>query len=179
MSRIGKKPLAIPAGATVDIAGRTVTVKGPKGTLSRELPGGITARTEDGKIVVERASDSIIHRSLHGLSRTLVGNMLTGVTQGYQKSLEIVGTGYRAVKSGSKVTVTIGYSHPVEVVPPTGVDLDVPNPNLILVKGADKEAVGQVAANIRAIKEPEPYQGKGIRYSGEKVRHKAGKTGKK
>ena len=179
MSRIGKKPLAIPAGATVDIAGPTVTVKGPKGTLSRELPGGIVARTEGNAVIVERASDSDIHRSLHGLSRTLVGNMLTGVTQGYQKSLEIVGTGYRAVKSGPKITVTIGYSHPVEVVPPAGVDLDVPNPNLIIVKGADKEVVGQLAANIRAIKEPEPYQGKGIRYSGEKVRRKAGKTGKK
>ena len=179
MSRIGKMPLAIPAGATVDIEGQTVTVKGPKGLLSRDLPGGIAVRIEDNKIIVERASDSEIHRSLHGLSRTLVGNMLTGVTQGYQKSLEIVGTGYRAVKSGPKVTVTVGYSHPVEVVPPAGIELDVPNPNLILVKGADKEAVGQVAANIRFIKEPEPYQGKGIRYSGEKVRHKAGKTGKK
>jgi large subunit ribosomal protein L6 len=179
MSRIGKMPLAVPADVTVAIEGQTVTVKGPKGELRRDFAAGITVRFDAGRLVVERASESIKHRSLHGLSRTLLGNMVTGVTKGFQKSLEIVGTGYRAVKGSGKITINVGYSHPVEVVPPAGIELEVPNPNLVVVKGTNREAVGQMAANIRAIREPEPYQGKGIRYSGENVRRKAGKTGKK
>lgn len=180
MSRIGKLPITVPAGVSVDVAAdNTISVKGPKGTLVRKLHGDTIVKLEGDTILVERPSDSKPHRSLHGLTRTLVNNMVQGVTAGYSKALEIQGTGYRASKQGKKLVVNIGYSHPVEMEEPAGITIDVPAQTKIVVSGIDKQLVGQVAANIRKIREPEPYHGKGIRYEGEYVAIKEGKTGKK
>ncbi|MFO7171990.1 MAG: 50S ribosomal protein L6 [Bacillota bacterium] len=180
MSRVGKQPIPIPAGVTVTVEeNNLVRVKGPKGELTRQIHRDMIIKIEDNVVRVERPSDERMHKALHGLTRTLIANMVQGVTQGYEKALEIVGTGYRATKSGNKLTLSLGFSHPVEVQPPPGITFEVPNPTNIIVKGIDKELVGQVAANIRALKPPEPYLGKGIRYAGERVRRKAGKAGKK
>lgn len=179
MSRIGKQPIPVPGGVQVDISARAVRVKGPKGELSYVLPEPISAELRDGSIVLTRRDDERQTRALHGLARSLVANMVRGVSAGFERTLELHGTGYRVAKSGRNVVLTVGYSHPVEVAPPAGIEFDVPNPNTIVVKGADKQLVGQVAANIRAVREPEPYLGKGIRYAGERVRRKVGKAGKK
>jgi large subunit ribosomal protein L6 len=179
MSRIGRVPITVPSGVDVTLADRTVTVTGPKGTLSRELAGEITVRRDDATLYVERPDDERANRSLHGLTRTLVSNMVTGVTSGFTKELEIVGVGYRAEAQGAgALRLALGFSHPVIVNAPAGIEFEVPSPTRIVVKGIDKEAVGQVAANIRSIRKPEPYKGKGVRYSGERVLRKAGKTGK-
>jgi len=179
MSRIGKMPVAIPAGVTVDItAGNHITVKGPKGTLSRKLVDDMKIELEAGLVTVERPSELKRHKSLHGLTRTLISNMVEGVTNGYTKVLEIQGVGYRAAKDGNNLNLSLGYSHPVQMVDPEGVTSAVEG-NKITITGIDKEKVGQYAANIRAKREPEPYKGKGIRYVGEYVRRKAGKAGKK
>ncbi len=179
MSRIGKKPVAIPMGVTVTLDGSLITVKGPKGQLERNLHRDIKVSVNESEVVVERPSDERDHRSLHGLTRTLISNMVQGVTDGYQKSLELAGTGYRASRSGKKLVLTVGFSHPVELDPPAGVEVEVPAPGSVIVKGIDKEAVGAFSANVRDVRPPEPYLGKGIRYAGEKVRRKVGKTGKK
>ncbi len=180
MSRIGKAPIAVPSGVDVTIAGSTITVKGPKGTLSRSLPAGIAVRQDDGHLLVERPDDERESRSMHGLARTLVNNMVVGVTDGFAKELEIVGVGYRAEAQGAdSLRLSLGFSHPVNVKAPEGVTFEVPSPTRIVVKGIDKEAVGQVAANIRSIRKPEPYKGKGVRYLGERLLRKAGKAGKK
>jgi large subunit ribosomal protein L6 len=180
MSRIGKAPIPVPSGVDVAIHDGTVTVKGPRGQLSRVIPGLITIRRDGEELVVERPDDERENRSMHGLVRTLVNNMVLGVTTGYQKELEIVGVGYRAEAQGpTKLRLALGYSHPIEVQAPDGIDFEVPVPTRILVKGIDKEKVGQVAANIRDLRKPEPYKGKGVRYSGERVMRKAGKAGKK
>lgn len=179
MSRIGKQPIPLTQGVKVQIEGGTVTVTGPKGTLSREVVNPeIRVAQEDGSLVVTRANDEKQQRSMHGLYRTLVANMITGVSTGFTKTLEIQGVGYRAQKQGTNLLLTVGYSHPVEVLPPSGITFDVEGNNRVLVSGIDKEQVGQVAANIRKIRPPEPYKGKGIRYQGEVVRRKAGKAGK-
>ena len=179
MSRIGKAPIEVPNGVEVSIAGRTVSVKGPKGQLSREIPGEIIVRKEENTILVERPNDERTNRSLHGLSRTLVANMVTGVTEGFAKELEIVGVGYRAEAQGQNLRLALGFSHPVVVAAPEGISFEVPVQTRVIVKGIDKELVGQVAANIRSIRKPEPYKGKGVRYLGERILSKAGKTGKK
>ncbi len=179
MSRVGESPIAIPDGVKVKVEGRSVRAEGPRGALERKVHPDMVVQVEDGRVLVKRPSDSRAHRSLHGLTRTLVANMVEGVTRGFQKSLELVGTGYRANKSGNKLVMTLGFSHPVEVVPPEGIDIEVPNPSTIVVSGIDKELVGQVAADIRALRKPEPYLGKGIRYAGERVRRKAGKAAMK
>ena len=177
MSRIGKMPVAIPEGVQVTVENNKVTVKGPKGSLSREFHNDIIIKTEDSNIIVERPSDQKNHRALHGLTRSLINNMIAGVVGGFQKVLVLEGVGYRAALQGKKLTLTVGYSHPVEFEPPEGTEFEVPAPNRIIVKGIDKELVGQIAANIRAVREPEPYKGKGIRYEDEVVRRKEGKTG--
>ena len=180
MSRIGKSPIELPGGVDVAIDGGSVTVKGPKGTLSRQRPQGISVRQEGPTLFVDRPGDEREHRSLHGLSRTLVNNMVVGVTVGFRKELEIVGVGYRAEAQGpTTLKLALGFSHPVIVEAPAGVSFEVPNPTRVIVGGIDKEAVGQVAANIRSIRKPEPYKGKGVKYLGEKVLRKAGKAGKK
>ena len=180
MSRIGRMPIAVPAGVTVDIAeNNKVTVKGPKGTLERVLPAEMTIKLEDGHVVVTRPNDLKKMRSLHGLTRTLIHNMVVGVTEGYQKVLEINGVGYRAAKSGKELTLSLGYSHPVVMVDPEGLESVVEGQNKIIVKGIDKEKVGQYAAEIREKRAPEPYKGKGIKYADEVIRRKVGKTGKK
>ena len=179
MSRIGKAPITVPSGVEVSIAGRTVTVKGPKGQLSREIPGEITVRKEESVLLVERPDDERENRSLHGLVRTLVNNMVVGVTDGYAKELEIVGVGYRAEAQGTNLRLALGFSHPVIVPAPEGITFEVPAQTRVIVRGIDKEVVGQVAANIRAIRKPEPYKGKGVRYLDERILRKAGKTGKK
>ncbi|MGH7611377.1 MAG: 50S ribosomal protein L6 [Candidatus Dormibacteria bacterium] len=178
MSRIGRAPIGVPEGVTVTVEGNTVAVSGPRGELSRRLPDVITVRQEAGSVLVERPSDAAPHRALHGLSRTLVANMVTGVTQGYRKELELQGVGYRASLQGSDLQLSLGYSHPVRIRPPEGIKLEVPEPTRIAVVGNDKELVGQTAARIRATRKPEPYKGKGVRYRGEVVRRKAGKSGK-
>jgi large subunit ribosomal protein L6 len=179
MSRIGRAPIAVPSGVEVTIAERQVTVKGPNGTLSRPVPGEITVRNEEGSLLVERPNDERQNRALHGLTRTLVYNMVTGVTAGFTKDLEIVGVGYRAIPKGpAQIELALGFSHPVVVDAPAGITFDVPQPTRISVKGIDKELVGQVAANIRKIRKPEPYKGKGVRYAGERVVRKAGKAAK-
>ncbi len=179
MSRIGRMPIAVPAGVTVDIAENNhVTVKGPKGTLERTLPTEMEIKLEDGQIVVSRPNDLKKMKSLHGLTRTLIANMVHGVTEGYSKTLEVNGVGYRAAKSGNKLTLTLGYSHPVEMIDPEGLESTVDG-NKIIVKGIDKEKVGQYAAEIREKRKPEPYKGKGIKYADEVIRRKVGKTGKK
>ncbi|HTX00073.1 MAG TPA: 50S ribosomal protein L6 [Acidimicrobiales bacterium] len=180
MSRIGRVPIAVPAGVNVELDGRRVVVRGPNGTLERSLPGRITVRRDDdGTLRVERPDDERQTRSLHGLSRTLVANMVTGVTTGFVKELEIVGVGYRAtLRSPTQLELALGFSHPVLVDAPEGVTFEVPVPTRIAVRGIDKERVGQVAADIRKIRKPEPYKGKGVRYAGEVVLRKAGKAGK-
>lgn len=178
MSRIGKLPIPIPSGVDVSISGQTVRVKGPKGELSKEMHEEIRIAVNDNEVVVTRPSDNKMHRSLHGLTRTLVANMIEGVTNGYEKGLEIRGVGYRAAKQGNKLVLTVGYSHPVEIEAPTGIEFDVPQPTRIGVRGIDKELVGAIAANVRSVREPEPYLGKGIAYVGERIRRKAGKAGK-
>jgi large subunit ribosomal protein L6 len=178
MSRIGRAPIKIPAGVDVQIDGNTILVKGPKGSLTRRLHEDITVAVNDGEIVVTRPSDEKNHRSLHGLTRALVANMVEGVTKGFEKGLDIAGVGYRAVKAGKRIVLTVGYSHPVEVSPAEGIEFDVPAPTKIVVKGIDKELVGETAAGIRGIRSPEPYKGKGIKYSDEVIRRKAGKAGK-
>ncbi|HHW44545.1 50S ribosomal protein L6 [Desulfofundulus thermobenzoicus] len=179
MSRIGKQPINLPQGVEVHIEGNTVRVKGPKGQLEREFHRDMRIRMEDNRLVVERPSDDKQHRSLHGLTRTLLHNMVVGVTSGFEKNLELVGVGYRATKQGNKLVLSVGYSHPVEIVPPDGLEIEVPAPTKIVVRGMDKERVGALAANIRSVREPEPYKGKGIKYEGEQIRRKAGKAGGK
>ncbi len=180
MSRIGRLPITIPAGVTVEIAeNNKVTVKGPKGTLERELPTEMEIKLDGDTVVVTRPNDLKKMKSLHGLTRTLVNNMVVGVTEGYQKVLEVNGVGYRAAKSGNKLTLNLGYSHPVEMTDPEGVETVVEGQNKIVVKGIDKEKVGQYAAEIRDKRRPEPYKGKGIKYADEVIRRKVGKTGKK
>ena len=178
MSRIGRLPIAVPSGVDVTIDGRTVTVKGPKGTLSRSLHPDMAVSQEDGTIVVTRPTEQKTHKQLHGLTRTLVNNMVVGVTDGYRKSLEITGVGYRAAKVGDKLQLNLGYSHPIEIDPPAGISFEVENPTRLAVVGIDKELVGQIAAQVRATRKPEPYKGKGVRYAGEQIRRKAGKAGK-
>lgn len=175
MSRIGRAPITVPAGVEVGIDGATVTVKGPKGQLSQTLSPEMAVNLEDGIITVSRPSDAPTHRALHGLSRTLVANMVTGVTTGFEKRLDIVGVGYRAALKGADLEIQVGYSHPVVVKPPEYIEFEVPAPTQIVVKGIDRQSVGQVAAEIRSIRKPEPYKGKGIRYQGEVVRRKVGK----
>jgi large subunit ribosomal protein L6 len=178
MSRIGRLPIAVPAGVNVTLDGRSITVTGPRGTLSRELNPAMTVVQEDESLRVERPSDSKTHRSLHGLTRTLVANMVEGVTNGYRKGLEITGVGYRAVKVGEKLQLSLGYSHQIEIDPPKGISFELENPTRLAVVGIDKELVGQVAAKVRSTRKPEPYKGKGVRYAGEVIRRKAGKAGK-
>ena len=179
MSRIGRAPIPVVSGVDVRIDDGRITVKGPMGTLERAIPPDITIRQDGEVLVVERPDDERQHRALHGLARSLVNNMVVGVTAGFQKELEIVGVGYRATAQGpSRIELAVGFSHPVAVEAPSGVTFEVPTPTRITVKGIDKEAVGQVAANIRKIRKPEPYKGKGIRYAGEVVRRKAGKAAK-
>lgn len=179
MSRIGRKPITIPNGVSVTLDNTVITVKGPKGTLSRELHKDMKVTVQDNVITIERPSDNKLHRSLHGTTRSVVANMVNGVTQGFEKSLELVGVGYRANKSGNKLVLNVGYSHPVEIVPETGIEFDVPSNTKVIVKGIDKELVGATAAKIRSVREPEPYKGKGIKYEGERILRKEGKAGKK
>lgn len=180
MSRIGKAPIPVPSGVEINQAGRTLSVKGPKGTLSQELPGDIVVRREDGQLLVERPDDERQNRAFHGLTRALVANMVVGVTEGYRKQLEIQGVGYRAAAKGStQLELALGFSHPVVITAPEGITFETPQPTRIDVIGIDKQRVGQVAANIRAVRPPEPYKGKGVRYVGEYVQRKAGKTAKK
>ncbi|GAA0418685.1 50S ribosomal protein L6 [Virgibacillus sp. AGTR] len=178
MSRIGLKPIEIPQGVEVKLEGNVVSVKGPKGELTRNLHPDIKVNMEDNVITLERPSDHKDHRALHGTTRSLINNMVEGVSKGFEKSLEIIGVGYRAQKQGNKVVINAGYSHPVELDPVDGIEIDVPKNTQVIVKGIDKELVGAVASNIRAIRPPEPYKGKGIRYEGEYVRRKEGKTAK-
>jgi large subunit ribosomal protein L6 len=178
MSRIGRLPIPVPSGVDVTIDGRLVTVKGPKGTLSRALHPDMTISREDGTLVVTRPTEQKTHKQLHGLTRTLVNNMVVGVTDGYRKGLEITGVGYRAALSGRKLQLNLGYSHQIEIDPPEGITFEVENPTRLAVVGIDKELVGQIAAKVRATRKPEPYKGKGVRYAGEYIRRKAGKAGK-
>lgn len=179
MSRIGKLPISVPGGVTITVDdGNTVTVKGPKGTLSEKISPDMEIEQDNGVLHVKRPSDDKHHRALHGLTRSLIHNMVVGVTEGFAKNLEIEGVGYRAQLQGSKLVLNMGYSHPVEFDAPEGITFEVPTPNRIVVKGASKQQVGQMAADIRAVREPEPYKGKGVRYEGEHVRRKEGKTGK-
>ena len=179
MSRIGRMPVAIPAGVTVEIVNNYMTVKGPKGTLERQLPVEMEIKQEDGNVIVTRPNDLKKRKSLHGLTRTLIANMIHGVTEGYEKKLEVNGVGYRAAKQGKKLTLSLGYSHPVEMEDPEGIETVLEGQNVIIVKGINKEKVGQYAAEIRSKREPEPYKGKGIKYADEVIRRKVGKTGKK
>ncbi|MFX4263058.1 50S ribosomal protein L6 [Pelotomaculum propionicicum] len=179
MSRIGKQPIPVPPGVDVKIEGTKVRIKGPKGELERELHRDMVIKQEEGQLVVERPSDNKLHRSLHGLTRTLLSNMVVGVTAGFHKNLELVGVGYRASKQGNKLVLAVGYSHPVEIEPEAGLEIEVPVPTKISIKGTDKEKVGALAAKVRSVREPEPYKGKGIKYEGEKIRRKAGKAGAK
>ena len=178
MSRIGRLPIAVPSTVDVTIEGRQVTVKGPKGTLSRQLHPDMTVSREDDNIVVTRPTEQKTHKQLHGLTRTLVNNMVVGVTDGYRKGLEITGVGYRAALNGSKLTLNLGYSHPIEIDPPEGISFELENPTRLAVVGIDKELVGEMAAKVRSMRKPEPYKGKGVKYAGEVIRRKAGKAGK-
>lgn len=179
MSRIGKKPVELPAGVQVVVSGNNiVTVKGPLGQLEQQLPQDIQVGIEKDQVVVTRPSDGKLHRSLHGLSRSLLANMVQGVTQGYVRNLELVGVGYRAALQGKDLSLAVGYSHPVVINSPPGIEFEVPVPTKIIVKGIDKQAVGQISAEIRAVRKPEPYLGKGIKYEGEQIRRKVGKAGK-
>ena len=178
MSRIGRLPIAVPSGVDITIDGQSVTVNGPKGTLSRTLHPDMLVSREEGTVTVARPSEQKTHKQLHGLTRTLVNNMVIGVTTGYRKGLEITGVGYRAVLVGRKLQLSLGYSHLIEIDPPEGISFDVETPTKLAVVGIDKELVGQVAAKVRASRKPEPYKGKGVRYAGEVIRRKAGKAGK-
>lgn len=178
MSRIGKKPIAIPDGVDVSIKENQVTVKGPKGTLTRSFQENIAIKLEENQVVVERANDLRQNRALHGTTRSLIANMIEGVSQGFSKILELVGVGYRAQKKGNTLELAVGYSHPVVITPPKGVEIEVPSQTQIVVKGIDKEEVGALAAKIRSVREPEPYNGKGIKYKDEIIRRKEGKSGK-
>jgi large subunit ribosomal protein L6 len=179
VSRIGKKPISLPAGVEVSIKDNAISVKGPKGVLEWALPEGITVVQEGNELVVKRPSDIKQHRAMHGLSRALIANMVQGVSAGFEKKLELVGVGYRAQMQGKKLVISIGFSHPVEVEPPEGIEFEVPAVTRITVKGIDKQLVGNTAAHIRAIRKPEPYKGKGIKYENEVIRRKAGKAGGK
>ena len=178
MSRIGRLPIDIPAGVEVKIDGQAVSVKGPKGELALTVATPIEVKIEDGQVLVTRPDDERASRSLHGLTRTLISNQIVGVTQGYTKGLEVVGTGYRVAADGANLTFALGFSHPITVTPPAGISFTVEGNNKVTVSGIDKQAVGEVAANIRKLRKPEPYKGKGVRYAGEVVRRKAGKSGK-
>lgn len=179
MSRIGRKPITVPSGVDITLNNNVITVKGPKGTLTREIHKDMKVTVEDNQILVERPSDNKLHRSLHGTTRSVVNNMVGGVTEGYSKTLELVGVGYRASKSGEKLVLNVGYSHPVEITPEAGIEFEVPSNTKIIVKGINKERVGEYAANVRAVRAPEPYKGKGIKYEGERIIRKEGKAGKK
>jgi len=179
MSRIGRKAIAIPSGVTVSIEDTLITVKGPKGTLARNFHKDMKVNVEENTISVERPSDHKLHRSLHGTTRSVIANMVSGVTDGFTKTLELVGVGYRANKAGDKLVLNVGYSHPVEFTPENGIEFEVPANTKIIIKGIDKERVGEMAANIRKVREPEPYKGKGIKYEGERILRKEGKAGKK
>jgi large subunit ribosomal protein L6 len=178
MSRIGRLPITVPAGVDITLDGRVITVTGPKGTLTRLLPQRMEIAREGDVLTVSRPTETKLDKSLHGLTRTLVNNMVVGVTTGYRKGLEIVGVGYRAQKAGDKLVLALGYSHPIEIDPPAGISFELETPLRLAVVGIDKELVGQMAAKVRATRKPEPYKGKGVRYAGEKVRRKAGKAGK-
>jgi large subunit ribosomal protein L6 len=178
MSRVGLKPVEVPSGVEVKINNTTITVKGPKGELQREIHHDMIVKQEDNTITVARPSDHKEHRSLHGTTRSMINNMIEGVTKGFEKKLELVGVGYRAQKTGNKVVLNVGLSHPVEFVADNGLEIEVPSNTEIIVKGIDKERVGALASNIRSTRRPEPYKGKGVRYAGEYVRRKEGKTGK-
>ncbi|WP_168123580.1 50S ribosomal protein L6 [Paenibacillus sp. HB172176] len=179
MSRIGRKAIAVPGGVSINLDNAVITVKGPKGTLSRQIHKDMIVNVSENEIVVERPSDNKTHRSLHGTTRSLIANMVTGVTDGFTRNLELVGVGYRASKSGEKIVLNVGYSHPVEITPESNIEFDVPANTKITVRGIDKERVGAVAAQIRSVREPEPYKGKGIKYEGERIIRKEGKAGKK
>ncbi|WP_138496038.1 50S ribosomal protein L6 [Paenibacillus pinistramenti] len=179
MSRIGRKPITVPSGVDVTLNNTVITVKGPKGSLTRELHKDMKVVVEDNVINIERPSDNKLHRSLHGTTRSVVNNMVSGVTEGFSKNLELVGVGYRASLSGKKIVLNVGYSHPVEITPEDGIEFEVPSNTKIIVKGIDKERVGAYAAKIRSVREPEPYKGKGIKYEGERIIRKEGKAGKK
>ena len=179
MSRIGRKPVPVPNGVTVTVSGPAITVKGPKGELSRKLHPDMKVKVENGNVTVDRPSDEDRHRALHGLTRSLIANMVEGVTQGYKKQLEITGVGYKAEVKPFGLQLALGYSHPVEYRAPAGIKLSAPQPIVVVIEGADKEKVGQVAAEIRALRKPEPYKGKGVKYQGEQIRRKAGKAGGK
>jgi large subunit ribosomal protein L6 len=179
MSRIGRKPIVLPSGVTIDLNDSHITVKGPKGSLSRQLHKDMKINVGTESVVVERPSDNKLHRSLHGTTRSVIANMINGVTEGFAKTLELVGVGYRATLSGNKLTLNVGYSHPVEFLPETGIEFEVPSVTKIIIKGIDKELVGATAAKIRSVREPEPYKGKGIKYENERILRKEGKTGKK
>jgi large subunit ribosomal protein L6 len=178
MSRIGKKPIEIPNGVEVNVEGNKVTVKGPKGTLSHDFHSDISIKVEENQVVVERPNDHRTYRALHGTTRSLIAGMVEGVSKGFSKTLELVGVGYRAQKKGNKLVLNVGYSHPVEITPMDGIEIDVPSQTQVVVKGIDKQVVGEMAANIRKVRVPEPYKGKGIKYSDEVIRRKEGKTGK-
>lgn len=178
MSRVGKKPIEIPAGVTVTNENNFVTVKGPKGELSRSFNQDITIAIEENVITISRPSEAKEHRALHGTTRAVLANMVEGVSKGFERSLDLIGVGYRATKQGKKLVLNVGYSHPVEIEPEEGIEIEVPSNTKVIVKGTDKERVGALAANIRGVRPPEPYKGKGIRYEGEFVRRKEGKTGK-
>jgi len=178
MSRIGRLPIAVPSTVDVTIDGRHVTVTGPKGTLSRSLHPDISVNRDENDLVVTRPTEQKTHKQLHGLTRTLVNNMVVGVTDGYRKGLEITGVGYRATLNGRRLTLNLGYSHPIEIDPPEGISFEVETPTRLAVVGIDKELVGQIAAKVRSTRKPEPYKGKGVRYAGEQIRRKAGKAGK-
>ena len=178
MSRIGRLPIPVPSGVDVSLTGSHISVSGARGTLERSLPSQMRVAVQDGVITVQRPSDTTLHRSLHGLTRTLVSNMVEGVSTGFTRALDLVGVGFRASKQGNDLVLTLGYSHPIRYTPPDGITIEVPVPTQIVVSGADKEAVGQVAAKIRSFRKPEPYKGKGVLYRGEQIRRKAGKSGK-
>ncbi|NBD28284.1 50S ribosomal protein L6 [Paenibacillus glycinis] len=179
MSRIGRKPIQVPGGVNIDLDNSVITVKGPKGTLSRPIHKDMKVVVADSVITIERPSDNKLHRSLHGTTRSVIANMVSGVTEGFVKNLELVGVGYRANKTGEKIVLNVGYSHPVEITPAGGIEFEVPSNTKIIVRGIDKELVGETAAKIRSVREPEPYKGKGIKYEGERILRKEGKAGKK
>jgi len=179
MSRIGRKPITVPSGVDITLDNNVITVKGPKGSLTRELHKDMKVIVENNEITVERPSDHKTHRSLHGTTRSVVSNMVSGVTEGFTRNLELVGVGYRASKSGEKLVLNVGYSHPVEITPEAGITFEVPSNTKIVVSGINKERVGEYAAKIRSVREPEPYKGKGIKYEGERIIRKEGKAGKK
>lgn len=178
MSRIGRKPISVPEGVNIDIDGQQITVKGPKGTLSRTFHSEMNVNVSENELVIERPSDAKKHRSLHGTTRSIIANMVEGVANGFTKELELVGVGYRAQKKGNNLTLNVGYSHPVDIEPEEGIEFEVPSQTAVIVKGIDKERVGAVAARVRAVRKPEPYKGKGIKYKNEHIIRKEGKTGK-